>query len=58
MRKRFKVGDEGVAESDNIMTGYTCGKSYKVLNVVGTYVEICTDYGSYEKAPAIFFTKG
>lgn len=58
MRKRFKIGDEAIAESDNIMTGYTCGKSYRVLSVSENYIEICTDYGRYEKVPAIFFTKG
>lgn len=58
MRKRFRVGDEAIAESDNIMTGYTCGNTYKVISVRDNYIEICTDHGQYKYVPAIFFTKG
>ena len=58
MRKKFKIGDEAIAETTNINTGYTCGNSYKVLPVSENYIEICTDDGRYEQVPAIFFTKG
>ena len=58
MRKRFKVGDEAIAECTEATTGYTCGNHYKVISVRDTYIEICTDYGRYEKVPALFFTKG
>ncbi|CAH9017028.1 hypothetical protein VP193E371_P0111 [Vibrio phage 193E37-1] len=58
MSNKFKIGDIAIAESNNLLTGYTCGKSYEVLPVCPNYIEILTDYNRYEQVPAIFFSKG